>query len=197
MSQIFTHTFCKNCLWLSAIQNIADFTWFWRMLSFWYSHERGTLVNEWNRSSAHFRGILSSVRGDISMGTSERFYDHCPLVLKVGEWDWGPKPFRFNNFLLENMKFKGVVEEAWRSQNVSGWISLCWKKSSKVLNLRSKSGIRRSMEERVWVIVSFVCGKTNFLNYGDYLSKRLVDCAKVFIIGLNYSDSSLSNMNKC
>jgi len=38
--------------------------------------------------------------------------DHCPLILKYGEWDWGPKLFRFNNFWLENSKFKGVVEEA-------------------------------------------------------------------------------------
>jgi len=37
--------------------------------------------------------------------------DHCPLVLKVGGWDWGPRPFRFNNFWLENPKFKPLVEE--------------------------------------------------------------------------------------
>jgi hypothetical protein len=26
--------------------------------------------------------------------------DHCPLVLKNGGWDWGPRLFRFNNFWL-------------------------------------------------------------------------------------------------
>jgi hypothetical protein len=40
--------------------------------------------------------------------------DHCLLVLKVDVIDWGPKPFRFNNFWLENSSFKKVVEEAWR-----------------------------------------------------------------------------------
>lgn len=38
--------------------------------------------------------------------------DHCPLVLKEAEWDWGPRPLRFNNYWLENNDFKGVVEEA-------------------------------------------------------------------------------------
>jgi len=38
---------------------------------------------------------------------------HCPLVLKVGATDWGPKLFRFNNFWLENLKFSRVLEEVW------------------------------------------------------------------------------------
>jgi len=33
-------------------------------------------------------------------------------LFKNGGWDWGPNPFRFNNFWLQNQKFKGVVEEA-------------------------------------------------------------------------------------
>jgi len=53
--------------------------------------------------------------------------DHCPLVLKIDGWDWGPRPFRFNNFWLENNKFKGVVEGIWRSCNSSGWMSFVLK----------------------------------------------------------------------
>jgi len=33
--------------------------------------------------------------------------DHCPLVLKVRGWDWGPKPFRFNNYCLEKSENQG------------------------------------------------------------------------------------------
>jgi hypothetical protein len=47
--------------------------------------------------------------------------DHCPSVLKNGGWSWGPTPFRFNNFWLQHGDFKGVVEDAWRNQNVTGW----------------------------------------------------------------------------
>ena len=53
--------------------------------------------------------------------------DHCPLVLKGDITDWGPKPFRFKNHWMENRKFKGVVEEAWRKYGRSGWMSLVLK----------------------------------------------------------------------
>jgi hypothetical protein len=36
--------------------------------------------------------------------------------------DWGLKPFRFNNFWLQNRNFKGVVEEAWRNHGGRGWM---------------------------------------------------------------------------
>jgi hypothetical protein len=36
--------------------------------------------------------------------------DHCPLILKYSHEDWGPKPFRFNNYWLDNKNFKDVVE---------------------------------------------------------------------------------------
>jgi hypothetical protein len=35
--------------------------------------------------------------------------DHCPIVLKYSNSDWGPKPFRFNNFWLQNSSFKSLV----------------------------------------------------------------------------------------
>jgi exonuclease III len=47
--------------------------------------------------------------------------DHCPLILKYSHDDWGPKPFRFNNFWLANSKFKEIVESFWVSQRVEGW----------------------------------------------------------------------------
>lgn len=64
--------------------------------------------------------------------------DHCPLVLKVGGWDWGPKPFRFNNFWLENRGFKLLVEETWRNHNLGGWMGFILKEKLKNLKLRLK-----------------------------------------------------------
>jgi exonuclease III len=49
--------------------------------------------------------------------------DHCPLVLRYGEWDWGPKPFRFNNSWLQNKTFKDLVLREWGSQSHVGWMS--------------------------------------------------------------------------
>jgi len=79
-------------------------------------------------------------------------YDHCPLVLKNGGWNWGPTPFRFNNFWLQNRDFKGVVEEAWRNQNVSGWMSFVLKEKLKCLKVTLKEwskGEYGGMEERL------------------------------------------------
>jgi len=64
--------------------------------------------------------------------------DHRPLVLKVGGWDWGPKPFRFNNFWLENDKLKGEVEARWRHYNSSGWMGFVLKEKLKALKLDLK-----------------------------------------------------------
>ena len=59
--------------------------------------------------------------------------DHCPLVLKYGNTDWGPKPFRFNNFWLKNKLFKKMVEESWRNHTVSGWMAMVLKSKLKRL----------------------------------------------------------------
>ena len=61
--------------------------------------------------------------GEVSLWALPRdVSDHCPLIVKMGGWDWGPKPFRFNNHWLQNSNFKGVVEGLWRDQRVGGWI---------------------------------------------------------------------------
>ncbi|KAK2458146.1 DNA-(apurinic or apyrimidinic site) endonuclease [Trifolium repens] len=64
--------------------------------------------------------------------------DHCPLLLKYNFEDWGPKPFRFNNFWLDNRKFKGVVESLWRNFNVNGWMGFVLQEKLKLL----KSSLR-------------------------------------------------------
>jgi hypothetical protein len=48
--------------------------------------------------------------------------DHCPIILHYDLADWGPKPFRFNNFWLKNKKFKELVVDTWGSQNFTGWM---------------------------------------------------------------------------
>jgi hypothetical protein len=51
--------------------------------------------------------------------------DHCPLILKYCHEDWGPKPFRFNNFWLKNKKLKEVVEAFWGIIRWKGGWVLC------------------------------------------------------------------------
>jgi hypothetical protein len=59
--------------------------------------------------------------------------DHCPLILKKDNFDWGPRPFRFNNYWLEHKNFKKIVEETWRNHNVSGWMGHILKEKLKNL----------------------------------------------------------------
>jgi len=78
--------------------------------------------------------------------------DHCPLVLKVGGWDWGPKPFRFNNYWLDNRRFKSTVEESWRGHNLNGWMGFILKEKLKRLKIRLKDWNKEEyggMEDRV------------------------------------------------
>jgi len=39
--------------------------------------------------------------------------DHCTLVVKVRNVDWGPKPFRTFDAWAEVVGFKEVVRRAW------------------------------------------------------------------------------------
>ena len=42
--------------------------------------------------------------------------DHCPIVLKDVNLDFGPKPFRVFNVWLDEPDFYHVVEEAWKKE---------------------------------------------------------------------------------
>ncbi|GAU32684.1 hypothetical protein TSUD_145580 [Trifolium subterraneum] len=61
--------------------------------------------------------------------------DHCPLVLRYSSADWGPKPFRFNNFWLENRDFKEVITNAWEAQHLEGWMGFILRERLKGLKL--------------------------------------------------------------
>jgi hypothetical protein len=69
--------------------------------------------------------------------------DHCPLVLKYNSDDWGPKPFRFNNYWLKNKNFKELVVTSWTNQHVSGWMGFVLKEKLKGL----KSVLKRWSKE--------------------------------------------------
>lgn len=52
---------------------------------------------------------------------SRELSDHCPITLKMGNQEWGPKPFRFNNCWLSHPGFKKLVAENWSSWEYDGW----------------------------------------------------------------------------
>jgi hypothetical protein len=50
----------------------------------------------------------------------------------------GTRPFRFNNYWLENRKFQDVVEEEWRALHSNGWMCFVLKEKLKALKGRIK-----------------------------------------------------------
>jgi exonuclease III len=76
----------------------------------------------------------NDIWGNVSLwGLKRDVSDHCPIIVKYDGNDWGPKPFRFNNFWLNNKAFPKVVEEAWNSFQVSGSKGYVLKEKLKLL----------------------------------------------------------------
>jgi hypothetical protein len=72
--------------------------------------------------------------GAVSLwGLKRDVSDHCPLIVKYEGYDWGPKPFRFNNHWLKNKEFSKVVEAEWNSYQVKGWMGYVLKEKFKRL----------------------------------------------------------------
>ncbi|KAL7175788.1 hypothetical protein ACSBR2_029390 [Camellia fascicularis] len=47
-------------------------------------------------------------------GLPRRISDHCPVLLKKDDTNWGSKPFRFINAWLLHPKFKVEVKQSWK-----------------------------------------------------------------------------------
>ncbi|GKA62191.1 putative reverse transcriptase domain-containing protein [Tanacetum coccineum] len=74
------------------------------------------LVN--SKEMTEFNDFINEMRlVEILMGggsSPEKLSDHCPIVLKDVELDFGPKPFRVFNTWLEEHDFLGIMEGAWK-----------------------------------------------------------------------------------
>jgi hypothetical protein len=82
--------------------------------------------------------------------------DHCPLLLKRNGFDWGPKPFRFNNAWLEHNNFSKMIEEVWRGMSFVGWMGFILKEKLKGLKVHLKEWHKREFgggEERIALII--------------------------------------------
>ncbi|GJS50290.1 RNA-directed DNA polymerase, eukaryota [Tanacetum coccineum] len=56
---------------------------------------------------------FSDLWGNLSVVALDRkLSDHCPIVIKDVELDFGPKPFRIFNIWMEEPNFTRVMEEA-------------------------------------------------------------------------------------
>ncbi|KHN11878.1 hypothetical protein glysoja_041393, partial [Glycine soja] len=49
------------------------------------------------------------------------FSDHCPILLKSKNIDWGPKPFKVMDWWLKDKGFQQLVEQKWGNYHPPGW----------------------------------------------------------------------------
>ncbi|GLT98350.1 hypothetical protein SLE2022_158590 [Rubroshorea leprosula] len=70
------------------------------------------------------------------VGLNRSISDHCPMVLKKINSDWGPKPFRALNCWDQHPDFRRVAEESWKSTEVRGWKGFVCKEKFKHLRNR-------------------------------------------------------------
>lgn len=68
--------------------------------------------------------------------------DHAPIWLKFNAKDWGPKPFRVNNFWFEHKYFKSFVEKEWKALVIEGKQAYVLKERFKVLRSKLRSWIK-------------------------------------------------------
>jgi endonuclease/exonuclease/phosphatase family metal-dependent hydrolase len=111
------HSFLENLVLVDLPLLGKRFTWFQANGRAMSRIDRVLISDEW--ASRWGEVALWALPRDVS--------DHCPLILKYSHDDWGPKPFRFNNFWLDNKKCIEIVESFWRSHPVEGWMGFVLK----------------------------------------------------------------------
>ncbi|MCH79404.1 LINE-1 reverse transcriptase like [Trifolium medium] len=82
--------------------------------------------------------------------------DHCPLILKRHGYDWGPKPFRFNNHWIEHKNYKKIVKEAWENHSVNGWMGFVLKEKLKGIKNSLKGWNREefgALEDKIAILI--------------------------------------------
>ena len=68
---------------------------------------------------------LSKWPGSFQSTLTRNFSNHCPVLLRSKNTDWGPKPFRLLDCWLSDKSFEKMVKDSWSSNLQSGWGVIC------------------------------------------------------------------------
>ncbi|KAK2356246.1 hypothetical protein QL285_093594 [Trifolium repens] len=105
--------------------------------SFTWTHPNGVSMSKLNRFLIS-EGWLDRWHNPVVWALSRDVSDHCPIVLRYSAVDWGPRPFRFKNFWLQNPAFKVFVSKVWEDQHFTGWMGHIIKERLKGLKVEIK-----------------------------------------------------------
>jgi hypothetical protein len=105
--------------------------------TFTWSHPNGVSMSKLDRFLLS-EGWVDTWTNPVVWALPRDVSDHCPIILRYNDVDWGPRPFRFKNFWLENSSFKDMVSKVWEEQHFTGWMGHILKERLKGLKLEIK-----------------------------------------------------------
>lgn len=77
--------------------------------------------------------------GNLSQwGLQRSVSDHCAVILKEKESNWGPKPFRMMRCWEEMVGYEDFVKKEWAGLKVSGWKGFVLKEKLKGIKVKLK-----------------------------------------------------------
>ncbi|XP_057469671.1 uncharacterized protein LOC130758752 [Actinidia eriantha] len=123
----------------------------------WSSNQEG---EKWSRIDRFLLNFVWLDKFNLKQwGLPITISDHCPVLIKLDDRDWGPKPFKFLNVWLSNPNCVKLMEEAWESNTDQGWAAFrihkklkSMKASLKVWAQTEFGGIQSKLEEVVRVL---------------------------------------------
>ncbi|GKV51190.1 hypothetical protein SLEP1_g57860 [Rubroshorea leprosula] len=77
-------------------------------------------------------GWLSKWSDTRQWGLRRTISDHCPILLKFQQVDWGPKPFRFFDAWLKMEGCRELIREVWSKAEIEGWAGYRLKEKMKL-----------------------------------------------------------------
>ncbi|GKA60292.1 reverse transcriptase domain, reverse transcriptase zinc-binding domain protein, partial [Tanacetum coccineum] len=120
---------------------------------------------------------FNSLWGNLSVvALDQKLSNHCPIVLKDAELDFGPKPFRVFNMWMEESDFIQVIEEAWKKDVRSFWPDCKFRdrlknvKASLRWEMEAKNRMLTDIEREAWLQV------VDLIGLGDYRPISLIGC---------------------
>ncbi|GKV47369.1 hypothetical protein SLEP1_g54274 [Rubroshorea leprosula] len=66
-------------------------------------------------------------------GVARLVSDHCAIILKASNTDWGPKPFRVMDAWQQHPDFRSFVDDKWKNLQVEGWAGYICKQKLKLM----------------------------------------------------------------
>ncbi|GLT98821.1 hypothetical protein SLE2022_163010 [Rubroshorea leprosula] len=69
----------------------------------------------------------------VQEGVERSVSDHCAIILKARNADWGPKPFRVMDAWQQHPDFRSFVDDKWTALQVEGWAAYKCKQKLKLM----------------------------------------------------------------